>query len=183
MLDKSAGNGIFPKIKNKLRRFFVTASLEELEKRLRVVEDIEQIRQLHFRYLNAFGVFDVEEMLDCFAEDATADVRPTGDIIARGKSEVTKLFNEVFGFADVDKTNLPMDARFAVHPIITVDGDRAKGKLIYYHLHSHPRTNQSLFWIQGKYDVEYIRENGQWKFYYLKWRASLGQKLGTPPYE
>ena len=160
----------------------MTASIEEIERRLRIMEDIEEIKQLHVRYLDAYGTFNVPVIMESFARDAVADVRPAGDLICKGKKEIEKMFLENFNMANPPR-KLPMDARFAVHPLITVTGDTAKAKWTYYHLHSHPRTCQSLFWIQGIYTVDLVREDGRWKFNYLKWRPSLGMQLGTPPYE
>jgi len=37
----------------------MTANFEEIEKRLRIMEDIEEIRQLHARYLDAYGTYNV----------------------------------------------------------------------------------------------------------------------------
>ncbi|MFC1945879.1 nuclear transport factor 2 family protein [Chloroflexota bacterium] len=161
--------------------------LVEVKKRLSIVEDIEEIKQLHIRYFNALaGLGTLEDAVDCFTENATADVFPVEKIVLNGKVEIANRFHEAFGdlHPSADKPlKPPTDARFIVHPLISVDGDKATGSWIYYHLHSHPRTFQSLFWIQGIYDVEYARDNGKWKFSYLKWRCRMGAQLGTPPYE
>jgi hypothetical protein len=41
-------------------------TLEEIEKRLRVLEDIEQIKQLQNRYLNCVMFTKWDEIMDCF---------------------------------------------------------------------------------------------------------------------
>ena len=81
----------------------------------------------------------------------------------------------------ISKTHVGKEGDFEVHPIISVDGDTAKGNWVMYIMYFYPRTGQSLFWVQGIYDVDYIRENGEWKFKYLKWRERLGQPGGGPP--
>ena len=46
-------------------------ALEELEKRLRVLEDIEAIKQLHRKYVFCLSSRAWDDLLDCFADDAT----------------------------------------------------------------------------------------------------------------
>jgi hypothetical protein len=40
---------------------------------------------------------------------------------------------------------------------------------------------QSLFWVQGFYDMDYVRENGRWKIKVMRWTERLGLPGGGPP--
>jgi SnoaL-like domain len=62
-----------------------------------------------------------------------------------------------------------------------VNGDRAKGKWLLYMMYCYPRTGQSLFWVQGFYNMEYVRENGKWKISYMNWTERMGLPGGGPP--
>jgi len=44
-----------------------------------------------------------------------------------------------------------------------VNGDTAKGDFMLFMMYFYKRTGQSMFWVQGQYDNDYVRENGQWK--------------------
>ena len=55
--------------------------LEEMEKRIKAneerfqaTEDIEAIKQLQYRYKNAFMQAKFDEVIACFAEDATVNI-------------------------------------------------------------------------------------------------------------
>jgi ketosteroid isomerase-like protein len=150
-------------------------TLEEMEKRLRVVEDIEQIRQLHYRYLNCVNFTKWDEIMDCFAKDCVVDFAAPGHPI-KGTAAIEKYFK-----GTVAKLHVGKEGDFVVHPLISVDGDKAKGNWVMYMMYFYPRTGQSLFWVQGIYDCEYIREDGQWKFSLLYWRERLGLPGGGAP--
>ena len=150
-------------------------ALAEANKRLQVVEDIEEIKQLQYRYLNAVMFANYDDIGDCFAEDSEInffDAMPE----TKGKSTIEKFFKERISTSHVGK-----EGDFEVHPIISVDGDKATGNWVMYIMYFYPRTGQSLFWVQGIYDVEYIRENGQWKISLLYWRERLGLPGGGAP--
>jgi hypothetical protein len=46
-------------------------TLEELEKRVKVLEDIEAIKQLHVNYVYLLCNLQWDDMVECFAEGAT----------------------------------------------------------------------------------------------------------------
>jgi hypothetical protein len=134
------------------------ATLEELQKRLRVLEDIEEIKKLHRTYVYCLSSRQWDDLLDCFAEDAIADIGQHG--LRRGKKEITEL---VYGdFDKLEKT----PGHLVGQPVISVDGDRAKG---YWILYLFP-YRQPVTWIQGKYDCEYVKVDGKWKFSLVKFR-------------
>jgi hypothetical protein len=159
--------------------------LEENEKKYQVIEDIEKIRQLHYRYLNSYTFGNRDETVACFSDNAIAQVGPSvveGRPEARGKAEITKLYKEILVGQNGKKPDSFYEGHVCVHPIITVEGDKAKADWVIYIMHSHPRFFTSLFWIQAVYDAEYIKENGQWKISYLKLTRRLGPP-GGPPWE
>ena len=150
-------------------------TLEELEKRLRTLEDIEEIKQLQVRYVNYLTTTKWDELIDCFAETGVVDLHAG---LARGKEAIAKLFKEKISISHVG-----LEGNFVVHPIISVEGDKAKGSWLLYIQFSLPHKLQvepavtaeedAPDWMQGYYDMEYIRENGKWKISLLKWRRRL----------
>lgn len=68
-------------------------TLEELEKRVRALEDAEEIKTLHREYLFYISNLEIDKALDCFAENITTEIAQYG--IGKGKKEVGKFFQEV----------------------------------------------------------------------------------------
>jgi hypothetical protein len=151
-------------------------NLEELEKRLVILEDIEDIKKLQARYINCLTTTNWDDLLECFTEDAVIDIKSK----TRGKQELTKLFKEVFS-----KNHVGLEGNFLVQPIISVEGDKAKGNWLLYIQFSQPRKldhkideisysgDEAPDWMQGYYDMEYIKVDGKWRISYLKWRCRL----------
>jgi hypothetical protein len=135
-------------------------TLEELEKRVKVLEDIEAIKQLHINYVYLLCNLQWDDMVQCFAEDATMELLDQG--VVRGKKEISGVFHNVL--AERIKRN---DGHLVGQPIITVTGDRAKGHWILYLFFAEPEVR----WLQGRQDCEYVRVNGEWKFSSVKFIA------------
>jgi hypothetical protein len=150
------------------------ATLKELEKRVRITEDIQEIHELQRRYVNALICTEWDECADCFAENAKIDVYLHDPV--NGKAAITKWFKE-----ELSKTHAGKEGDIVIHPIISVDGDKAKGKWLLYMMYAYPRTGQSLFWVQGFYEMEYVREKGKWKISLMSWSERMGLPGGGPP--
>jgi len=134
-------------------------TLEELERRVRELEDRESIRELHREYLFYISNLEFDKALDCFSETIVTDIANYG--LRRGKAEVTKFFKEVI-YQNVRRSK---DGHFTGQAVISLQGDRAKGHWMFYRLIPAPSP---VRWVQGRYDCEYVRENGIWKFSKLK---------------
>ncbi len=144
--------------------------LLDLEKRQQATEDIEAIKQLHYRYMNNFMMANWDEVLNCFADDCFLDVLP-GNEPVKGIKEIEKVFRGILG-----KSHTGKEGDFLVHPLIQVNGDTAKGNWTMYMMWMHADTCEPLFWVQGAYDAEYIKSGGGWKFSSLKHRGRIGPR-------
>lgn len=150
-------------------------TLAELEKEIQKLKDIEEIRNLQYNYCNSLILASYDELISYFTDDAEIDLH-AGHV--KGKAQMNKLFKEKIGLTHVGK-----EGNFAVHPIITVDGDKAKGSWIHYIQFAQPRklkpkpeifvTDDAPNWLQGFYEMEYKKVDGKWKISYLKWRCRL----------
>lgn len=138
-------------------------NLEELEKRMTRLEDIEEIKSLHREYVFMLVNRQWNDMPECFAEDATADIGRHG--LRRGKPEIKKLFNETISRMNAGKGR---DAHFATMPVITVNGNRATGHWMLYIMVRDKDTGYPRY-SQGRYDCEYVKENGKWLFSAVKY--------------
>jgi hypothetical protein len=149
-------------------------ALKALEQRVRVTEDVQELHQLQRRYVNALMCTKWDEAADCFAENARFDVYLHKPVT--GKANIERFLKD-----ELSLTHAGKEGDIVVHPIISVDGDTAKGKWLLYMMYFYPRTGQSLFWVQGFYEMEYVRENGKWKISLMNWSERLGLPGGGPP--
>jgi hypothetical protein len=146
-------------------------TLEEMQKKLQIAEDIENIKMLQYHYVNSLILTKWDDILECFAGDAEVDIggEEKGDSIIKGKAAIGRLFKEGVSISHVGKEGI-----LAAHPIIHVNGDSAAGTWLAYFMHIRSRGKEPLLdWMQGFYECRYVKENGKWKFSYLKWRARL----------
>jgi len=150
------------------------ALVRQLSERLQVAEDVREIQELQYRYVNALMATDWDTCAECFAEDALVDVYLHDPV--RGKENIRRWFKE-----ELSKTHAGKEGDVCIHPIITVEGDRAKGDFMLYMMYFYPRTGQSLFWVRGQYQNEYIRENGRWEIAVMRWSELQGLPGGGPP--
>ena len=139
-------------------------SLEDLEKRIQALEDLEEIKKLHQNYINLMDNLQYEEVLDLFTEEATAEVRNSG--IKKGKKELSEVY---IGILAKNRGTTRFDGHLAIEPDIIVDGDTARGTWLIYMLFSKP----TIKWVQGKNECEYRKVEGKWKISKLKFTRTL----------
>ena len=142
-------------------------TLEELEKSVRELEDLNEIQNMHREYVFWFNCQQWNEIIDCFAENAMTEMGPHG--VQKGKEEIAGLFREV-----IAKSERYKGRHIVSQPVIDVEGDTARGYWVTYCFVDIPTAIPKLAvqvvnWEQGRYECEYVKEDGKWKFSYLKW--------------
>jgi ketosteroid isomerase-like protein len=135
-------------------------SMEDIQKRLGVLEDIDSIKKLKARYCAyCDDNYNLDGLASLFTEDAVWDGGPF-----RGRHEGREAIREFF-------TDAPQRLPFAVHmvlnPVIEVDGDTAKGMWYLFQSCTYAEGNKAV-WGSARYDEEYVKVNGEWKFKNLK---------------
>jgi ketosteroid isomerase-like protein len=131
---------------------------ESVEERLRRLEDIEAIKQMHLEYTYALMAMQYDKMLECYADDGVLELGP--GVTAKGKQEINGVFQNVLA-----KHSTLKDGHIISQPVITVDGDRARG---HWLLFIFPPTEPKGEWIQGREETEYVKVGGQWKIKRMK---------------
>jgi ketosteroid isomerase-like protein len=139
-------------------------NLKELEKRVRVIEDIEAIKNLHREYVFLLINHQFKEMVDCFADDAVAAIAEHTP--CKGKKAIEDLLVNVIA------KQLGWDVgHFVTQPVIHVKGDKAEGHwLMFLHFPEKP-DGPPFKWRQTRYDCGYVRVGGKWKFSSVKFTA------------
>jgi ketosteroid isomerase-like protein len=146
--------------------------LEDLEKRVQAIEDLEEIKKLHHTYINLMDDLQYEKVLDLYTEDATIEIRDSG--VKSGKKEISEIY---LGVLAKKRGSTRFEGHLAVEPDITVEGTSAKGSWLIYMLFSRP----TIQWVQGKNDVEYRKESGKWKISKLKFTRTLASDPSLYP--
>ena len=113
---------------------------------------------------------EIDKALECFAKNIVVEIADYG--VREGKEAVSKFFREVI-HRNVSGSK---EGHFTGQPVISIDGQKAEGHWMFYRFVPQP---SEIRWIQGRYDCEYIIENGKWKFSRMKltrpWPAFFGE--------
>lgn len=133
------------------------ATLEELEKRIQTLEDIESLKKLEAQYLNNLN--DLKSIDEFFTEDATMNSHAFGEYKRGSKREV-----EVAAGVR-ERISTRRVAHYAIHPIISVDGDKASAKWVCYINNWDVDTPQGQGFRQvvGLHEQWYEKRDGKWK--------------------
>ena len=131
------------------------ADLSDLEKRIRVMEDIEAIKRLKAKYFRCVDKKLWEEMETVLTEDAVADYG-MGIELLQGRKAIVEFL----------KKNLGRDSMISAHqghnPEIDITSDTtAKGVWVLNDRLIIQTIATSSAWRY--YEDEYIKANGEWK--------------------
>ena len=137
-----------------------------LAQRVRVLEDLESIKQLKALYCNYCDggwdrpTHDYDKIAALFTEDAV-----TEGTAARtaGRENIRRLYRSYQA--------TPFAFHRVTNPIIEVAGDRAKGN--WHVLVALTRPDQQAVWIAGIYDEEYARTRDGWRIKTLKFTPAF----------
>ncbi|MFC1956890.1 nuclear transport factor 2 family protein [Chloroflexota bacterium] len=129
-------------------------TLEELEARIKLLEDTEAISKMTSKFAYFIDAQNWQAAADLFIEDAEFD---TGLGIYQGKNDITRFLREV----------LPSSFSFTVHmihnPVIEVEGVNASGEWYLEVPVTQVPSNRAL-WAAAKYEATYIKIDREWKF-------------------
>ena len=137
-----------------------------LEKRMKRLEDIEDIKQLIARYAKAADHNgDPLMMSACLTEDATWYCEEVGRWDGRDAI--------VAGLRETSTVRLPWALHYMTQPVITVatDGQTAEGEYYLWELAKATKEDGSGTedtWIGGWYESRFRNESGGWLFCEIK---------------
>ena len=132
--------------------------LAALRTEVRRLGDIEAVKNLTARYMQAMHDARWDDAVACFSDRASYDHGIIGNLtdiaaIRRFYTEFMPAYEEAGGWAFDMLTN----------PVITVDGDTAEGRWFLFTLLIDPDTQEAA-WNVATLEYEYAREADGWKF-------------------
>ncbi len=153
----------------------VLRRLEQMEARVRVVDDIQEICKLKARYcVNNDGGWPEQgpshsgPALEDFVEDAIWDGRPFLPV-TQGREAIRK--------TQAEHQAIPFVMHCVMNPIITVDGDTASGRWSCIIPITSADGEDRL--LLGTYHEKYVRTSQGWKYSYIKFTAArAAPKIG-----
>ena len=122
---------------------------DDLEQRLKAMEDRESIRDLPLRYCDRVWRKDAAGVAALYTEDGRFDTG-MGDAPLEGRQAIHDYFTRSFGGP---VTPLP----FIHNHVFEIDGDSASGRCSI-------EVSAGDFSSKGYYEDEYARVGGEWKF-------------------
>ncbi len=143
-------------------------NLEELERRLRTLEDVEAIKRLKARYCLYVDERNEEGFVSLFTKDAVWEGGRFGHY--KGQEAIRSFFRAI-------PETLSFALHYVVNPVIEVQGERATGHWYLLEPCTFVEGNQAV-WGAARYEEEYVKEGGEWKFKEIKLISSFWAPFG-----
>ena len=120
-----------------------------LEERIQTLEDVESIKKMKARYMNAVDyAYKPDGIASFFTKDGIFDAGPFGR--HEGYEALKKnVWIPEFSFHTV------------INSVVEVDGDKATGAWYLFEAMNVPEIG--AVWGAARYEDQYVRVNGEWK--------------------
>ena len=133
--------------------------IADLERRITIQEDVEAIKQLKARYCAVCDDdHNTEKITKLFVEDGIWEGADLGS--HQGHDAIRALFQSF-------KERISFSQHNVMNPIIEVNGDRATGTWYLLGPFTSRKGNRAI-WLAARYDDDYVKVNGEWKFQHLR---------------
>lgn len=150
----------------------LTRQLDEARAQLQRLDDVKQIEKLTRTYGYYIDKGLWSQVVDLFARDGAVQMGGAG--IFKGRKGVDQLFAQRFGSGigrGAGQDGLPAGVLFN-HPqfqgVVDVDPDGKTAKGRWRTLAQVAWFGRLAIWNEGVYENEYVKEDGIWKFRFMK---------------
>jgi len=135
----------------------------ELEAKVAELNDREAIRDLRFRYHECINEAQMGEIPDLFTEDGELEFGHLGR--AKGREQIKAFFSGL-GERRTSQSREPRRGLYRVRQfihnhVVNLHGNRADG---YAYLEAKPVYNGESYVVAARYNDEYVKRDGKWKF-------------------
>jgi hypothetical protein len=158
----------------------IEARLDRLEQQNRYLMDYIAIWKLQSLYCHYINIGAVRAIVDLFADSPNVEIELSNKGILRGRDAPRRYFLRAGSKQEIKTDYAPqipgnMVIHMAVNPALEInqDGTQAKAVWLSPGITNFP-INQELkmvaAWCWGKYEIEYLKQNGEWKILAFRWR-------------
>ncbi|HSW58930.1 MAG TPA: nuclear transport factor 2 family protein [Dehalococcoidales bacterium] len=165
------------------------AKIKLLENKVSLLEDTNAIKNLQRAYGFYLEHWMAEDLIDLFADHSETTLHIAAGVY-KGKESIRRFFRH--GKADVplfysengEFLHQVMQLNGVVH--VAEDGKTAKGRWYGFGANAFPAEGGKINpgWMNGVYEVEYIKENAIWKLFKVTWcmtfHAPWGESFVDP---
>jgi hypothetical protein len=159
-------------------------AMGDLEAKVRTLEDTEEIKNLQKAYGYYLEHMMVEDIVDLFADGDDVELWLTAGKF-KGKEGASRLYSYIRdSFPSPEFLHQLMQLSGIVH--VNPDGMTAKGRWYGLGANALPLKGGKINpgWMNGIYEMEYIKQGGKWKIKKLRWcmtfRASWTESFVEP---
>jgi hypothetical protein len=152
-------------------------NLEELEKQVTLMEDIQEIENLQRMYGYYFDLQRWQDIVDLFSDNAES-VEIVDHGLFKGKEGVRKMYYDWIGRGG-QPNPFPPWVQFVIVQIggvvsVSPDGKTAQGRWQTWLAEAKPYgAFPRQEWLHGYYENRYVKENGKWLFSKLHWNQTI----------
>ena len=149
----------------------IESKIEELEAKVKLFQDLEDIKRLQRCYGFYLEHWMYEELIDCFADRPDTELNIMVGIY-KGKEGVRRYFSgEKTRSLDPEVLHQVMQLSGVVD--VNADGKTAEGRWYGFGAMALPTSKGILQNITGGiYTSQYIKEDGKWKIWKLMWNPA-----------
>ncbi len=144
---------------------------KELERMFSRLNDIHEITNLQGRYNHLIVTSNFEAVVDLFATkdpNVKAEIADSG--VYEGAAGIKRLFLRGVELKHRGRGGLGLQMLLTPVVEISRDGKTAKGMWHTFGCHTlRNETGPYAVWSQGKYDNEFVKEDGKWRIRSLHW--------------
>ena len=147
-------------------------SMGEMESKIQRLEDIEEIKKLQRAYGFYLEHWMAEDLVDLFADGEDTELWIAAGKF-KGKEAVSRLFlqgnQDKFRISRNEFMHQVMQLSGIVH--VNPGGKTAKGRWYGFGANAFPVEGGKVSpsWMDGVYEVNYVKENGKWKMKKVHW--------------
>jgi SnoaL-like domain len=138
--------------------------IRELESKVHELTDREALRDLRYRYHEYINEGKFANIVDLFTEDGELEFGPLGK--AQGREGIVAFFKRLGPSAGSGQgPNFSFVKQYIHNHVVEIHGDRASG---FSYLEAKPVINGEAHLVSGRYNDEYVRVGGGWRFSSMK---------------
>jgi len=155
----------------------IEARLDRLEAQNRYLNDYIAIWKLQSLYQHYININAPRSIVGLFADSPDVEIELSNKGILRGRDAPHRYFLRAGSPQEIKGENAPrmpgaLVLHMSVNPALEINRDGTRAKAVWLSPGiTNVRKNGELTaaWNWGKYDMEYVKQNGEWRILSFRW--------------